>query len=821
MDGVIKEVGAKEKLVLIGNGMAGVRTLEELLKIEPDKYDITVFGAEPYGNYNRILLSPVLAGEKTVNDIMLNDKQWYADNKITLLAGKEVIDIDRRGRKVFAADGTTVDYDRLILATGSNPFMIPVPGNDLAGVVSFRDIQDVETMMAAAKENSNAVVIGGGLLGLEAANGLMQQGMDVTVVHIHDTLMERQLDAEAARMLRKSLEDRGLTFRMQAQTEAILGDVKVQGVRFSDGSEIPADLVVMAVGIRPNIALAKKAGIHCERGIVVDDTMLTYDPRVYAVGECVQHRGQAYGLVAPLFEQAKVCANHLAHLGFSRYPGSVTSTKLKVTGIDLFSAGDFTGDDTTENIIMKDAARGVYKKIVVKDNQIRGAVMYGDTVDGAWYFQLLRDNTDISDIRDHLMFGQSHLGDSGHGGANAAAAMSDEMEVCGCNGVCKGEIVSAITKKGLFTLEDVRAHTKASSSCGSCTGLVEQLLASTLGGDYSEAPKVKPLCPCTDFTHDEVQTAIKKQKLTSIRQVMDYMEWKTTDGCAKCRPALNYYLIAYWPGEAEDDPQSRFINERAHANIQKDGTYSVIPRMWGGMTTPSELRAIAEVAEKYQVPTVKVTGGQRIDLLGLKKEQLVPIWSDLSKAGFVSGHAYGKALRTVKTCVGQEWCRFGTQNSTRLGIRLEEVTWGSWMPHKFKMAVSGCPRNCAEATIKDFGVVCIDSGYELHVGGNGGVKVRATDLLCKVTTEEEVIEYSCAFIQLYREQAQYLERTAPWLERVGLTYVKQHIVEDAQNRAQLYERFLHSQQFVQHDPWAERANDSVASREFKPLMQVS
>jgi nitrite reductase (NADH) large subunit len=329
------------------------------------------------------------------------------------------------------------------------------------------------------------------------------------------------------------------------------------------------------------------------------------------------------------------------------------------------------------------------------------------------------------------------------------------------------------------------------------------------------------LCPCTDFTHDEVQTAIKKQKLTSIRQVMDYMEWKTADGCAKCRPTLNYYLIAYWPGEAKDDPQSRYINERAHANIQKDGTYSVIPRMWGGMTTPGELRAIAEVAEKYQVPSVKVTGGQRIDLLGLKKEQLVPIWSDLSKAGFVSGHAYGKALRTVKTCVGQEWCRFGTQNSTRLGIRLEEATWGSWMPHKFKMAVSGCPRNCAEATIKDFGVVCIDSGYELHVGGNGGVKVRATDLLCKVATEEEVIEYSCAFIQLYREQAHYLERTAPWIERVGLTYVKQHIVDDAQNRAQLYERFLYSQQFVQHDPWAERANDSVASREFKPMMQVS
>ncbi|KPJ93866.1 MAG: nitrite reductase [Gammaproteobacteria bacterium SG8_15] len=810
----------KEKLVLIGNGMAGVRTLEELLKIDPDKYAVTVFGAEPYGNYNRILLSPVLAGEKTINDIMLNDEQWYTDNGITLHKGKQIVDIDRRGRKVFASDGTTADYDRLIIATGSNPFIIPVPGHDLPGVVSFRDIQDVDTMMAASKQFKNAVVIGGGLLGLEAANGLMQQGMDVTVVHLQATLMERQLDPEAGRMLQKSLEDRGMKFRMSANTEAILGNDKVCAVSFQDGSEIPADIVVMAVGIRPNIELAKKVGIYCERGIVVDDTMLTYDPRVYAVGECVQHRGQAYGLVAPLFEQARVCANHLAQLGYSRYLGSVTSTKLKVTGIDLFSAGDFVGDDTTENIIMKDAARGVYKKIVLKDNKIQGAVLYGDTVDGAWYFQLLRDYTDISDFRDHLMFGQSHLGDSGHGGQNAAAAMSDNMEVCGCNGVCKGDIVSAITKKGLFTLDEVRAHTKASSSCGSCTGLVEQILASTLGGDYSEAPAVKPMCKCTDYPHDEVIKSIKTKKLTSIRAVMDYMEWKTPDGCASCRPALNYYVIANWPSEAQDDPQSRFINERAHANIQKDGTYSVVPRMWGGLTNPKELRAIADVVDKFNIPEVKVTGGQRIDLFGVKKEQLPAVWADLNEAGMVSGHAYGKALRTVKTCVGSSWCRFGTQDSTGLGVKLEEMSWGSWMPHKFKMAVSGCPRNCAEATIKDFGVVCVDSGYELHVGGNGGIKVRATDLLCKVASEEEVLEYSAAFIQLYREQAHYLERTAPWLERVGLTYVKQHIVDDADYRKALAARFSESQKYVQKDPWAERAIDGAEAHEFKPLKQV-
>jgi nitrite reductase (NADH) large subunit len=810
----------REKLVLVGNGMAGVRTLEELIKIAPDHYDITVFGAEPYGNYNRILLSPVLAGEKTIDDIMLNDEQWYIDNNITLHKGKEIVDIDRRGRKVYASDGITVEYDRLLLATGSNPFIIPVPGHALQGVISFRDIHDVNTMLDASQHYKHAVVIGGGLLGLEAANGLMLQGMECTVVHIQDTLMERQLDKEAGGMLQKSLEERGLNFLMASHTEAILGEERVTGVRFKDGLEVSADLVVMAVGIRPNKALAEKVGIHCDRGIVVNDTMQTYDPRIYAVGECVQHRGVAYGLVAPLFEQAKVCANHLAQLGYARYQGSVTSTKLKVTGIDLFSAGDFVGDDTTENIVMKDVARGVYKKLVLRDNKIHGAVMYGDTVDGAWYFQLLRDQTDVSDFREHLMFGQHHLGDSGHGGQNAAAVMSDDMEVCGCNGVCKGDITKAITSKGLFTLEDVRAHTKASSSCGSCTGLVEQILASTLGGDYSAAPAAKPLCKCTDYTHDEVQKAIKSEHLTSIRAVMDYLEWRTPDGCASCRPALNYYVIAYWPGEAQDDPQSRFINERAHANIQKDGTYSVVPRMWGGITTPNELRAIADVAEKFNVPEVKVTGGQRIDLFGVKKEQLPAVWADLNKAGMVSGHAYGKALRTVKTCVGSTWCRFGTQDSTGLGIKLEEVSWGSWMPHKFKMAASGCPRNCAEATIKDFGVVCVDSGYELHVGGNGGVKVRATDLLCKVSTEEEVIEYCTAFIQLYREQAYYLERTAPWLERVGLSYVKQQIVEDVEQRRALAERFRISQQYVQKDPWAERASEGVAQHEFTPIRYV-
>jgi len=564
--------------------------------------------------------------------------------------------------------------------------------------------------------------------------------------------------------------------------------------------------------------LAKEAHIYCERGIVVNDTMQTYDGRIYAVGECVQHRNQVYGLVAPLFEQAKVCANHLAQLGYARYPGSVTFSKLKVTGVDLFSTGDFVGDETTEDIVMKDLAKGIYKKIVLKDNRVHGAVMFGDTVDGSWYYQLLRDQTDISDMRSQLLYGQSHLGDSGHGGAKAVSEMEDDMEVCGCNGVCKRDIVNAISSKGLFTLDDVRTHTKASSSCGSCTGLVEQILTFTLGGDYSEAPKVKPLCKCTDYTHDEIRQVIKKQQFTNVHAVMDYLEYNTPDGCHVCRPAINYYLISTWPGIAVDDPRSRYVNERVHANIQKDGSFSVIPRIWGGIASPGELRAIANVAEKFSVTTVKITGGQRIGLYGIKKENLPSVWAELNEAGMVSGHAYGKSLRTVKTCVGKEWCRFGTQLSTHMGIQLEKLVWGSWMPHKFKMAVSGCPRNCAEATIKDFGVVAVESGWELHICGNGGVKVRATDLLCKVETEEEVLEYGCAFVQLYREEAHYQERTAPWIDRVGLSHVKQQIVEDAKNRKALMERFMESQKYVQEDPWAERTGkDAIERHEFEPV----
>ncbi|WP_236199737.1 nitrite reductase large subunit NirB [Pseudomonas pseudonitroreducens] len=811
----------KLKLVLIGNGMAGVRTLEELLKIAPDLYDITVFGAEPHPNYNRILLSPVLAGEQAFEDIILNDLNWYSENGIRLLLNRKVTRIDRHRRKVYAEDGSEAEYDRLLIATGSNPFILPVPGSRLQGVIGYRDIADTQTMIDTAGNHSHAVVIGGGLLGLEAANGLKQRGMDVTVVHLSDWLLERQLDRTAGKLLQEALESRGIHFRLNTHTEELIddGSGRVCAIRFKDGEVIAADLVVMAAGIRPNTELAEKTGLPCNRGILVNDTLQTYDPRIYALGECASHRGIAYGLVAPLFEQAKVCANHLAMLGFARYQGSVTSTKLKVTGIDLFSAGQFMGGEGTETITLSDPIGGVYKKLVIKDDVLVGACLYGDTADGGWYFRQIRENHNVAEIRDHLMFGESSIGDVGHQGQSSAANMPDSAEVCGCNGVCKGTIVKAIQENGLFSVDEVKKHTKAASSCGSCAGLVEQILISTVGGAADVKPKSeKAICGCSDLNHGQVRQAIRDHHLVTLGSAMRFMDWRTADGCATCRPALNYYLISTWPGEAKDDPQSRLINERAHANIQKDGTYSVVPRMWGGVTNAAELRRIADVADKYQVPMVKVTGGQRIDLLGVKKDDLPAIWKELDMP---SGHAYGKSIRTVKTCVGSEFCRFGTQNSTQLGIDLEHDLFNMWSPHKVKLAVSGCPRNCAEAGIKDIGIIGVDSGWELYIGGNGGIKTEVAEFFVKLKTSDEVREYSGAFLQLYREEAFYLERTVHYLQRVGMERIRKAVLEDAENRQALNARLQFSLSLEQ-DPWQERIAQRPLKKEFEriPLKQL-
>ncbi|MCP1199672.1 nitrite reductase large subunit NirB [Notoacmeibacter sp. MSK16QG-6] len=809
----------KQKLVVIGNGMAPGRMLEHLIEAAPDAYDVTIFNAEPRVNYDRIMLSPVLSGEKTFDEIVIHGDGWYVERGVTLYKGHKVVAIDRVAKTVTSEHGETVPYDKLVVATGSNPFIIPVPGHDLAGVLSYRDLDDVEAMLLAAQSREKAVVIGGGLLGLEAAAGLKERGMDVTVLHLMPTLMERQLDPSAGYLLQNELQKRGIKVITEAHTARILGEDKVTGVELKDGTVIDASLVVMAVGIRPNVALAKDAGLEVNRGIVCSPAMSTSDPDIFSVGECVEVEGQVYGLVAPLYEMAKVLAGHLSGDVSKAFAHSETPTRLKVTGINLYSAGDFAEGDDREEIVLRDATAGIYKRLVLKNDKIIGIVLYGETADGAWFYDLMKKSTDISEMRDTLIFGSAYKGGAPLDPTAAVAALPLDAEICGCNGICKGTIVEAITSKGLTSLDEVRAHTKASASCGTCTGLVEGLMAATLG-DAFNPNAVKPMCGCTDLSHNDVRRLIKAKELKSIPALMQALEWKSSGGCAKCRPALNYYMVCDWPDEYADDYQSRFINERVHANIQKDGTYSVVPRMWGGQTSSAELRAIADCVDKFDIPTVKVTGGQRIDMLGIKKEDLPAVWADLGKAGFVSGHAYAKGLRTVKTCVGTDWCRFGTQDSTGLGVRIEKFMWGSWTPAKVKMAVSGCPRNCAEATCKDVGVICVDSGYEIHFAGAAGLDIKGTEILGNVKTEDEALEHIVAVVQMYREQGHYLERIYKWAKRIGVEEIRRQIMGDADARKAYFDRFVFSQTFAQVDPWDERVSGKD-KHEFQPMATLS
>ncbi|MEN8717700.1 MAG: nitrite reductase large subunit NirB [Sulfurovum sp.] len=807
----------KEKLVVIGNGMSGLRVVEDILESNKELYDITIFGDEPHVNYNRIMLSYILSQEKTFEDTIINHQEWYDKNNITLHKGDEVVSIDKENKKILSKSGKEVSYDKLIIATGSKAFVPKTEGSGLENVIAFRNKADVDTIMETIDKNKTAVVVGGGLLGLEAAYGIAMHGIKTVLVHRSGSILSQQLDNTGGKLLQKNLETYGIKFKLNTTVTKISGKEKVEKVSFSDGLEVDSNIVVFATGIIPNTKLAKNPNTNLEtnKGILVDDYMKTSDDNIYAVGECVEHNGNTYGLVAPLYEQGKVLAKKLAGEDTQAYSGSTLSTRLKISGIDLFSAGDYLGDETTEELILLDEKVGIYKKLVIYDNKIIGIVLYGDTVDASWYLKLLKEHTDISDLRTKILFGKSALsGDSGHGGDDINS-MSDDEEICGCNGICKGDVVSAIKEKDLKSLSDVKTCTKAGASCGSCLGIVEQILVNTLGDEYNNTPE--GICSCTTKGHGEIKKIIDNGNFETVYDVFKKASWKTQDGCAKCRPAINYYLLVkYNDDKYQNDKRSALVNDRNYANIQKDGTYSVVPRIWGGLTTPKELKDIADIAVKYEVPTIKFTGGQRLDMFGVPKEKLAPIWKDLNDCGFVSGQAYAKGLRTVKTCVGNTWCRFGTQDSMNMGVIIEKLTWGSWTPHKFKIAVSGCPRNCAEATIKDLGVIGVDSGWEVHIAGNGGIKVRVTDLLCKVGTDEELLEYVKAFMQFYREDAYYLERTAHWVERVGLQYVKDELLN--LDRVHFWARkFEESQKSAQVDPWAKAIEDGF-TKEFDKIV---
>lgn len=784
--------------------MAGIRAVEEIISLSPEIFDITVFGSEPHPNYNRILLSKVLQGDTSVEDITLNDWNWYEENDITLYIEEKVISIDSINQEIRTDQGRIEFYDKLIIATGSLPFILPIPGVEKEGVTTFRDISDTNQMVKASQQYKKAAVIGGGLLGLEAARGLLNLGMDVTVVHLSSYLMERQLDLTAGKLLQQELEQQGMSFLLEKQTQEITGHERVEGLKFSDGNLLETDFVVMAAGIRPNTELAQKAGLHINRGIVVNDYMETSSANIYAVGECAEHKGMVYGLVAPLYEQGKVLAKTICGGDVRPYQGSVLSTQLKVSGVDVFSAGDFIEDEQKKSIKVFDEQDGIYKKIVLKGNQIVGAVLFGDSRDGNRLFSMIQKQQDVSEVEKISILQPI----SGQGSGSLVASMSADDIVCGCNGVSKGTIVEAIQNQGCTSVDELKACTSASRSCGGCKPLVAELLQHTLGSEFDGAAQKEAICGCTSLSRDEVVEEIRAKGLSHTREVMNVLGWSNEEGCSKCRPALNYYLGMVNPTGYVDERESRFVNERMHANIQKDGTYSVVPRMYGGVTNADDLRRIADVVDKYNIPLVKVTGGQRLDLFGVKKEDLPLVWEELDMP---SGYAYGKSLRTVKTCVGEQFCRFGTQDSMGVGIALEKKFEGLWTPHKVKMAVSACPRSCAESGFKDIGFIGIEGGWEIYVGGNGGTHLRGGDLLYKVKTDEELMEITGAYLQYYRETANYLERTSAWIERIGIKNV-QAILDNVEERKKLNLR-IDEALSTYRDPWKEIVENKQAKKE--------
>jgi nitrite reductase (NADH) large subunit len=812
----------RRHLVVIGNGMAGARAVEEILsRGGAAQFKITMFGDEPYGNYNRIMLSHVLSGQQDDSEIFLNSLSWYEENEITLHAGVRVERIDRFAKVVFSTDGQLTPYDNLIIATGSRSFVPPMDGlcsadgTMLPGVFPFRTIDDTRGMVAYAQhqDHHKAVVIGGGLLGLEAARGLQSHGIDVDVVHSGRHLMNAQLGRQAGEVLRRSMAQLGIGVFTGTRTTAIWGPDKVRGVRLRDLTEIACDLVVLAAGIRPNTEVATTSGFTVERAIVVDDQMRTVDDQdVFAVGECVQHRGQVYGLVAPLWEQAVVLADQITGTDPSSvYLGSRTVTKLKVAGVEVAAMGVSEPEkDTDEHIVFSEPSKGVFKSIVIRDDKIIGATLLGDSKKVAFLQQAFDRGLPLPEERVSLMF------DVGGPAVEVGVAeLADDAQICNCNGVSKATIVE-IVKGGCRTVTGVMDKTRAGKGCGSCKLLVSQLVEHASGGKVEEDPSADYYVPGIPMDKPALMAAIRARELKSVAAVFAALAPEGAED-AKSKMALASLLKMMWGAEAVDEREARFINDRVHANIQKDGTFSVVPQMRGGVTTPDQLRRIADVAEKYAVPMVKLTGGQRIDLLGIKKEDLPGVWADL---GMPSGYAYGKSFRTVKTCVGQEFCRFGTGDSTKLGVEIETRLQGMESPAKMKLSVSGCPRNCAESYVKDVGIVAIEGGrWEIYVGGAAGAHVRKGDLLCTVDDAETAKIITGRFLQYYRENAKWLERTYTFVPRIGIDHIRAVVVEDSEGIARRLDAAVQEHVATYVDPWT-GGTDPVTPGQFRTALPL-
>jgi nitrite reductase (NADH) large subunit len=789
------------RVLVVGSGMASHRFCEKMLEYDTEKrHRLIVVGEEPRPAYDRVHLTTYFA-RRSADALLLAGTEWYRDGGIDLRVGIRVANVDRARRRAITAEGEGVDYDRMVLATGSAPFVPPVPGIDKKGVFVYRTIADLDAILDYSKEARRAVVIGGGLLGLEAARAVLDSGLETHVVEVAPRLMPRQLDGPASALLERAIRGMGVHVHLDKHIARLLGDPAVRGIEFSDGESVETDLVIVSAGIRPRDELARAAGLEVgERGgVVVDDRLRTSDENVFAIGEAALHRGTIYGLVAPGYEMADVLARNLTG-DDALFTGSDSSARLKLLGTDVATFGNPFQDPAGSRVVcIEDQVRGTYKKLVFRADtrQLLGGILVGEAASYAALLHLTRSQTTLSDSLDEIGIGTP---------SGTPGPLSDEAQVCSCNGISAKTIRAKIRDGGLSSLAQVKSCTRAGTGCGGCVPVVSDLLQAEL---QASGRAVKPvLCEHFAFTRQELFQIVAAQRIRTFAQLL--AERGTGIGCEICKPAVASILASVHNEPILDEPHRTLqdTNDRFLANIQRNGTYSVVPRVPGGEITPEKLIVLGRVAKKYGLYT-KITGGQRIDLLGARVEQLPDIWEELVAGGFESGHAYGKAMRTVKSCVGSTWCRYGVQDSTAFAIRIEHRYKGIRAPHKLKCAVSGCVRECAEAQSKDFGLIATEKGWNVYVCGNGGARPRHADLLAADVDEDTAVRYLDRFIMFYIRTADRLTRTAVWLDKMegGIAALRSVIVGDALGIATDLERDLQKLVDSYSCEWADALRD--------------
>lgn len=807
------------KIVVIGNGMVGYKFCEKLRKqVDAGDFSVTVFGEEPRLAYDRVHLSAYFLNQSS-DTLTLAPLLWYKENAIDLHCGELIAHIDRVNKVIETHRGQTASYDKLIIATGSSPFVPSIPGTDKKGVFVYRTIEDLEAIISYGKKVKRVAVMGGGLLGLEAAKAMVDMGLETHVVEFASRLMPRQLNDAGAGVLQAKIESLGIQVHLNKNTQAIAGNGKLDGLHFADGSYLGVDMLVVSAGIRPRDELARQCGLAVGAlgGIVVNDYMQTSDSDIYAIGEVALHQEMIYGLVAPGYEMAEVVVQHLLGKGEKRFSGNDMSTKLKLMGVDVASFGDAFGQALDHHpIIYEDKVKGIYKRINVSADgkKLLGGMLVGDAEAYNMLLQTMQNGLALPPNPEDLILGTR--GSETKGGMGVES-LPDEAQICSCENVTKGAICGVIQEKQLSNVKDVKACTKAGTGCGGCMPMVTDLFHHTLKAMGKRVRKT--LCEHFDYNRQELFDIIKVQEIKSYDQLLD--QYGKGDGCEVCKPVVASLLASIWNELVLEQDTIQDTNDRFLANIQKGGTYSVVPRIAGGEITPDKLMTIARVAKKYDLYT-KITGGQRIDMFGAHLHQLPDIWEELIEAGFESGHAYGKSLRTVKSCVGSTWCRYGLHDSVSFAIEIENRYKGLRAPHKLKSAVSGCIRECAEAQSKDFGIIATEKGWNLYVCGNGGAKPQHAQLLAQDVDSATCIKYIDRFLMFYIKTAEPLTRTATWLNKLegGIEYLRDVVVHDCLGIGKQLEEEMQQTLEVYKCEWKEVVNNPALRVKFKHFVNA-